>query len=132
MKLSFVIVGLALMVGAVAAEPAWEVYLSKTQDMDLIDTKEPVPVRNTVFVALDDICAASGATCEYDADANAVVVTKGDHARAVACNALDSGARRINGVYYASHDVVAELLFGKSYFNRGQSEINMVVDVEGD
>jgi len=127
-----VVLGLALMVGAVAAEPAWEVYLSKTQDMDLIDCKTPVPVRNTVFVPLDDICAAAGATCEYNADANKVIVTKGDHTRWVRVNALNDGARRIGGVYYASHDVAAALLFGKSYYSRGESEINMVVDVEGD
>lgn len=130
MRLSFVIVGLALMVGAVAAEPAWEVYLSKTQNMNLIDCKEPVPVRNTVFVPLDDICAAAGASLEYNADKNAVFVYKGDHTRSVAVNGLDIGARRINGVYYAAHEVAASLLFGKSYYSRGQSEINMVVDRE--
>jgi hypothetical protein len=133
-KLTFalVAVGLLLAIGVATAEPAWEVYLSKTQDMDLIDIKEPVPVRNTVFVPLDDICAAAGATCEYSADANAVVIHKGDHTRSIACNTLDSGAVRINKVYYAAHDVIAKALFGKSYYSRGQSEINMVIDVEGD
>ncbi len=132
LTLGLAIVGVALLAGAVCAEPAWEVYLSKTQDHQAIDIKDPVPVRDTVFVAMDDVAAAAGATIQSDEERNRVVVVKGDHTRAIRCNFTDLGARKINGNWYCAHDVMAGLLFGQSYFSRGQSEINMVVDVEGD
>ena len=132
LTLGLAVLGLILMVSVVGAEPAWEVYLSKTQDMDLIETREPIPIRNTVFVPMEDIAIAAGASLEVDADRCRIVVLKGDHARNVPVNFSDDGARKVNDEWYCSHDVMADVLFGASYFSRGQSEINMVIDVEGD
>ena len=130
--LGLALLGLVLMVGAVGAEPAWEVYLSKTQDMDLIESRQPIPLDDTVLVPMEDIAIAAGASIEEDEDRARVLVLKGDHTRSVPVNYTATGARQVGGEWYCAHDVMAGLLFGKSYYSRGQSEINMVVDVEGD